>query len=306
MKFIYFILLFLVTKNVSAQTPDVGDDISAIVFMDSFVVTASKRGFDTKDFIDIVQKDESFFRAFHNLRFINHIANNEVEVYTKKGLIKTSNYHQTEQIMDGNCRTMQYLSEEITGKYFKNKAKRKHRYYTTQLHDQVFLTHGKVCGEPENPRISSENLSGIQKHINELKKLIFQPGKEVDVPFIGGKTAIFKEKMLKYYDFFILSKTYKDQTDCYVFRAVAKQQYSSSKTIIKYLETYFDKTTFQVLARNYHLKYNSLFDFDVKMKVELTQKKGKYYPAFIDYSGNWKIPTKKRELVDFSINFDYE
>jgi len=305
MKITYSILFFLFAKTVFTQTPDLSRDISAIVFLDSFVVTASKKGFDTEDFIDIVQKDESFFRAFHNLRFIDHVADNQVEVFNKKGEIKAANYHQTKQMMEGKCRTMEYISEEIKGKYFKNKAKRKHRYYTTRLHDQVFLTHGKICGEPENPQISSENLSGIQKHINELKKLIFQPGKEVEVPFIGGKTAIFKEKMLKYYDFYILSKPFKDQQDCYVFRAVAKQKYNSSKTIIKYLETYFDKTTFQVLARNYHLKYDSLFDFNVKMKVELTKKGDKYYPAYIDYSGNWKIPAKKRELVDFSIDFQY-
>ncbi|MEM1123059.1 MAG: hypothetical protein AAGJ18_21635, partial [Bacteroidota bacterium] len=228
---------------------------------------------------------------------------NEIIIYDRKGAIKASNKHRTKQIVANNCRTMQYLSEEIQGKFYKNKIKRKHRYYTARMHDQVFLTHGEVCGEPENPTISSDNLNGIQKHINELKKLIFQPGKEVDVPFIGGKTAIFKEKMLKYYDFYILSETLENGKDCYVFRAVTKPNFAPNKTIIKYLETYFEKSTFQVMARNYHLKYSSLFDFDVKMKVLLTQKDDKYLPELVNYSGNWKIPTQKRERVDFTINF---
>ena len=169
--------------------------------MDSFIVTASKQGFNVADFIDIVQKDESFFKAFHNLRFQAHVSDNKVEVFSRKRRIKAANYHQTKQVMEGNCRSMVYLDEKIIGNYFKNKKQRKHRYYTAKMHDQVFLTEGKVCGEPNSPSIDNQKLSGIQKHINELKKLIFQPGKEVDVPFIGYKTAIFKQKMLKYYDF---------------------------------------------------------------------------------------------------------
>ena len=269
------------------------------------MVTASRKGFEVADFIDIVQQDESFFRAFHNLRFAPHIAKNNVEIFNKKQKVKAANYHQTQQLMEDNCRTMNYLSEVIKGKYLKKKKKRKHRYYTARMHEQIFHTKGKICGEPANPSITSANLSGIQKHINELKKLIFQPGKEVDIPFIGGKTAIFKEDMLKYYDFYISSKSYKNEKDCFVFRAVTKPAYRSGKTIIKYLETYFDKTDFQVLARNYHLKYSGLFDLDVKIKVELTQLDDKYLPTLVEYNGNWKIPTQRREIVKFSIDFDY-
>jgi len=305
MKNTLFLFFFLFPILSFTQSPSITQDISAIVFLDSFVVTATKKGFDVDDFIDIVQQDESFFRAFHNLRFTPHIATNTVEVYDKKQQIKAANYHQTQQFVTDNCRTMTYLSENIQGKYFKNKKKRKHRYYTARMHEQVFLTKGKICGEPATPTISSSNLSGIQKHINELKKLIFQPGKEVDMPFIGGKTAIFKEDMLKYYDFSITSKVYKNKQDCYVFKAIAKPSYRNGKTIIKYLETYFDKNDFQVLARNYHMKYSGLFEFDVKMKVELTQLGDKYLPSLVAYDGDWKIPTQKREDVEFSIDFEY-
>lgn len=305
MKNTFILIIILLPIRFFAQSPSITQDISAIVFLDSFVVTASKKGFEVNDFIDIVQEDASFFHAFHNLRFTPHIATNEVEIFNKKQQLKAANYHKTQQLVTANCRTMRYLSEDIKGKYFKNKKKRKHRYYTARMHEQVFLTKGKVCGEPTNPTISSDNLSGIQKHINELKKLIFQPGQEVDVPFIGGKTAIFKEDMLKYYDFSITLKPYQNQQSCYVFKAVAKPAYREGKTIIKYLETYFDKNDFQVLARNYHLKYSGLFDFDVKMKVELTQLGDKYLPALVEYDGQWKIPTQKREIVKFTIDFTY-
>ena len=173
------------------------------------------------------------------------------------------------------------------------------------MHEQVFLTNGKVCGNKDYASITRNNLSGIDKHINELKKLIFQPGKAVEVPFIGGKTAIFEEKMIKYYNFYISSKMVGDSIDCFVFQAVVKPNISTNKTIIKYLETYFAKADFQVIARNYHLKYNSLFDFDVKMKVDLIQFDEKYLPARVSYQGNWKIPTQRRERVQFLIDFKY-
>ena len=77
--------------------------------------------------------------------------------------------------------------------------------------------------------------------------------------------------------------------------------------MIKYLETYFDKTNFQVIARNYHLKYSgSLFDFDVKMDIKLKKLGNKYLPELIKYDGNWDVPAKRRETSKFSIRFfDY-
>ncbi len=135
--------------------------------------------------------------------------------------------------------------------------------------------------------------------------MIFQPGRKVEVPLIGKKTAIFDEDMLKYYDFSITSKIYQNKWDCYVFKAAAKPKYRSGKTVIKYIETYFDKNNFQVVGRNYHLKYDGLFDFDVKMKIELSKVKEKYVPTFIQYNGQWKIPTKRREVAKFTIHFEF-
>ena len=199
---------------------------------------------------------------------------------------------------------MDILEETITGKFFKNKRKRSHHYYTARMHESVFFTKGTICEKRERPEISEQKLSGLSKHINELKKLIFQPGREVDVPLIGGKTAIFKEDMLKYYDFSIASDTYKDSTECYVFKAVAKPTYRKGKTIIKYLETYFDATTFQVLGRNYHLQYNGVVRFDVKMKIVLQQLQAEYMPSYIEYDGTWKVPLQKEERVKFLITVD--
>ena len=300
-----FFLLFFFIHSANGQSDSISRDISAIVFLDSFVVTATKKGFDVNDFIDIVQKDNSFFQAFHNIRFQDYTSGNKIEVLDKKKGVKAAHYIKVQQKTSGNCRTMDILEEKVSGNYFKNKKKRKHRYYTGRMHDQVFMTYGEVCADPSGTAVSEAQLRGIQKHINELKKLIFQPGREIDVPFIGGQTAIFKKNMLRYYNFYILSGNYKDLGDCYIFRVTAKPGIPIGKTIIKYMETYFSKTNFQVLARNYHLYYYSLIDFDVKMKVELSKKADKYLPTMVSYRGSWKIPARKRERVEFELDFQY-
>ena len=51
--------------------------------------------------------------------------------------------------------------------------------------------------------------------------------------------------MATYYDFSISSKKYKDGTDCYVFGVKIKPEYTvkkKGKTVIKTLETYFEKS----------------------------------------------------------------
>ena len=119
----YTLLFFFLSLHYYSfsQSPDVTRDISAVVFLDSFVVSAKKQGFNVADFIDIVQEDESLFRAFHNLRFQPHTADNQIEILNRKQEVKASNYHRIEQIMQENCRTMKYLEEEIKGKFYKKK-----------------------------------------------------------------------------------------------------------------------------------------------------------------------------------------
>ena len=301
MKYILQLIFLLTPLFLQAQDEQLSEDIATIVYLDSFVVSATQQGFQVADFIDIVQADESFFSAFHNLRFQEYYSDNNIQFFDKKSKERASYESQIHQEVAGDCRTMEVLKEEVTGNFFKNKNKRKHRYYTSRMHESIFYTNGRVCDDRNGPGISEASLSGIAKHINELKKLIFQPGREVEVPLIGGKTAIFKKEMLQYYQFSIKQDIYEDGVDAYIFTAVAKPNYKPNKTIIKYLETWFDKTSFQVLGRNYHLQYSGIVDFDVKMKVELQQLEGQYIPKYIQYNGDWKVPLQKRERAKFNI-----
>lgn len=288
-------------KDTSEYVP-----ISAFVNLDSFVVTATRKGFNVDDFIELVRKDDSFFKAFHNLRFVDATFQNDIRLFDKKGKVKASYRSNSVQTSDGRCREMQNFDEQVSGNYFKRK--KKYRYYTATLYDRVFFTNGRVC---ENPDATTwqEGKSGIEKHISELKKLIFSPGEKADVPLIGNKTAIFEPKMRQYYDYSISSKKYVNGADCYVFTAKVKDEFENKKegkTIIKYLETYFEKETFQVLARNYQLAASTTFyDFDVTMRVKLTKVGEKYFPETVEYDGQWDIPFKKPEIAVFTAKFVY-
>lgn len=284
-----------------AQDKEVSKDIAAIVFLDSFVVTASQQGFVVEDFIDIIQQDESFFQAFHNLRLQAHQAHTSFQFFDRKQRPKASCQNKIYQKVVERCRTMDIQAEQAQGDFFKNVATRSHNYYTARMHESVFFTEGRICEKRDKPNISEKKLSGIQKHINELKKLVFQPGREVEVPLIGSKTAIFKKNMLPYYQFFIQQDTTTYNKPCYTFTVAAKPNYRSSKTIIKYLKTWFDKDNFQVMGRDYHLQYSGVVGFDVKMQVAIQQEGEKYLPEKIEYSGTWKIPFQKRETGNFTV-----
>ena len=279
-------------------------DFGGIIILDSIVVSASKNSLDIQDFVDMVRRDESFYKAFNNIRTLSYSADNQITMFNKKGKIKAEYQSFTKQNYDGECRTMDILKEEVDGNFYKKK--RKYRYYTAKMFDRIFFTNGKVCntGEP----FENENAkAGMEKHVNELKKLIFSPGEKADVPLIGNKTKVFSEDMAGYYNYSISSKKYKDSIDCYVFGVEVKpdfQKRKQGKTVIKELETYFEKSNFQVIVRNYTLTYfGSLFDFDVKMKIELKKVDDYYVPDFIRYDGWWDIPTRKPEISTFSARF---
>ncbi len=279
-------------------------DFGGIILLDSIVVSASRNSLDIQDFVDMVRNDRSFYKAFNNIRTLSYTADNHINMYNKKKKIIAEYYSLTKQYFDGKCRSMEVLQEEIKGNFFKKK--RKYRYYTAKMYDHLFFTKEKICHEKTDV-IENSQTKGIDKHVAELKKLIFNPGEKADVPFMGNKTEIFSKEMTAYYDYSITSKTYKDTIDCYVFSVKIKPEFADNKkrkTVIKELETYFEKTTFQVIARNYNLAYwTTLYDFDVNIEIELKKIKNFYVPDFIKYQGWWDIPLKKPEIAVFSAKF---
>ncbi len=310
MKIYYALVCYLVLSSISplrgqrdSSIYNFGD-FGGIILLDSVVVSASRNTLDVQDFIDMVRNDKSFYIAFNNIRTLSYTADNKINMYDKKNKIKAGYFSLTRQNYTDKCRTMKIMDEKVRGNFFKKK--RKHRYYTAKMYDRLFFTKGKVCNvDPVSDY--NQQVTGMEKHILELKKLIFSPGEKADVPFIGRKTEIFSKEMAEYYNYSITSKKYKDTIDCYVFGVEVKSEYQDrkkGKTVIKILETYFEKSNFQVIARNYNLAYDSsLYDFDVSMEIELKKVNGFYVPDFIQYNGQWDIPMKKPEISIFSARF---
>lgn len=309
MRTYFFIFLFLgISISTFSQEEDSLEiDIAAFIWMDSMVVTASKKGFDVEEFIKMVKEDETFYQAFKNIRTLSYSSDNDIKMFDKKRNQSAAYSSKTIQVSDGKCRTMEFFDETHSGNYYKRN--KKHKYYTSKMYNRLFLTRKKICegNKKEKPK---KKKKGMEKYVSELKKLIFKPGTKVNVPLIGNKTEIFSKKMMKFYDFSITSKIYENGKDCYVFTAKLKEKYKDNdkKTVISFLETYFAKEDFQILARNYSMDFKgAMFDFDIDMQIKLQKIGDLYVPSYISYDGWWDIPTKKPEISKFSSNFyDYK
>lgn len=275
------------------------------VNLDEVVVAAQRVGFDVNSFIKRVEDDTTFYRAFKNLRLLGYTSDNDIRIYNKKGKIQAALKSQTKQTMQGRCRTMDVLNEQVSGNFYT--AKGNYNYYTAELYANLFFTTGTVCvdanGEsPETPGGSME------KHKAQLKQLIFNPGKPVKgVPIVGHKVAIFNSEVMRFYDFSITSEDYQGVTPCYVFTAKTKKDLNAidrADVVIDELTTYFNKDNFEIVGRKYSLSYKTLlFDFNVRMNVQMTKQQGLLIPALVTYDGTWNVPFKKRETASFIAKF---
>lgn len=297
---VYVLLLYSGCSVIFAQDTTDLKHIYEAVHIDPIIVSASR--FDVQDFINMVEKDETFYIAFSNLRHIRYTATNHLTFFNKKSINIASYYSQTIQYVDNNgCRSMKVKEESTSGKYYERRSEEP-KYYTAKMYNKLFFTQGLVC--PQERTINSGK-GGMEYHINELKKLIFSPGKKTDVPIIGNKTAIFSPKMAKYYNYSIQEKKF-NNLDCHVFVASIKEEYTKrkeDKTVIKHLETYFEKGSHQVVARSYQLEYHGVFSFDIRMDIQVFKLKDNFYvPTHITYDGYWNVPFKSLEKCKFEMN----
>jgi hypothetical protein len=269
--------------------------------LDEHVVKAKRIGFDVNGFIQRVEEDTTFYRAFKNLRIIGFTADNDIRVTDKKGgKTLASLKSRTKQIMTGNCRKMEVLEENTTGNFYNRKGD--YNYYTAELYANLFFIKGTVCNEE-----GGGDKGSLARHKSQLKQLIFNPGKPISgVPVVGSKVAIFDRNLMRYYDFSITSEKFTG-TDCYVFSAIMRKNLSSvdrAEIVYDELITYFNKETMEIVGRKYSLSYKTLvFDFNVRMNVELTKLGDLLLPALITYDGTWNVPFKKRETAVFTARF---
>jgi hypothetical protein len=258
-------------------------------------------------FIERVRNYTTFYKAFRNLHILNYTAINDIRMVNKKSEVVASLRSRIKQSRSQGCRTMQVLEEQTTGDiYDKN---RNFNYYTGELYGGLFFTKGKVCGENnivKGREFSTQGLSGMAKHKEQLKMLFFNPGKKISgIPFMGDKTEIFSEKMAAKYDMSIDMEEH-NKTSCYIFKIKVKDD-QSSEVVIDEMTTWFNDRTFEIVARDYSLSYNaSVYDFKVLMQVEMTKVGDLLVPSVLRYNGDWKAIFKKRERGIFTATlFDF-
>ena len=302
-----FTFLCICLQGHAQQDSSAVAEIARHIQLDSVTIIASKSGFDVPAFIQRVKDDTTFYKAFKTLRLIGFTSEDNFWAYDQKGNIMASYTALARQTRHNGCRTLQILQQKITGNFYKNPRKQTYRYYTAEMLAHVFLDPGPVCGEDNIVHGGAPDVKDpdheIEKHIEQLKQLIFNPGQPIaGVPFVGHKVGIFEKDISPMYDFAIHS-THVDGEPCYVFQAVAKPQFAD-QVVIDTLITYFRKQDYSIVSRHYALSYKTLlFDFNVNIHVDLSSYQGMLLPGWIDYQGNWDFAFHRRERVHFTIRF---
>ena len=301
---ILLLLIFLFSvgnKKCNAQ-------LDSIVSLDSALVLAAKAGFSVTDFIQLMKDDTSFYYAFKNLHYYPYEITGNLSVVDKSNNIHASLTRVAKQFVSDKKKWMVVTDEKVNGKMYKRNGSFK--FYTAELFDHIFFPLDTVVIQSDISKYKNQ-LSGIAentRNTDKLKVLIFNPGAEVKgVPLVGNKLAIFEEDMQQYYNYTLSTAKYNDSLICYVFTCKAKlneKENSNGNAVIKELVSYFDKKTFNVIARKYVMRYNSFaFDFDITMDIKLQSINQTVVPVSISYSGFWDIAFKKKEAVRFNLSF---
>ena len=277
-------------------------DFGGLFTLDSVTVTATKGKYDVDEFIDLLVEDSSYFWGFHHLRFVEHSFSNDFSFFNKKGDTIATYHALMRQKVENNCRWTIPQEEIFSGNFMKSRDRI--RYYTSRMHQHIFYSRDTTCEQGHGDY--SAPAKGMQKHIQQLKKFMFQPGSSVHIPLIGDRLAIFVPENAKYYDYRIEAAPYKG-VEAYRFRTQVKpgfRQHKEQRTIIKDMDTYFRASDFKVLGRTYHLQYfGPLFDFDVHIHVKLQDVGSRTVVSEAQYQGWWKVPTKRKEHCHFLLRF---
>ena len=300
-----FLLLFSLFLFAQDKKKDTAVKVDNNYITLSEIVVNNK--LDITSFIERIKNDTTFYKAFRNLHIIGYTSLNDIRMFDKKGNIQASLLSKTKQIHSGNCRKMKVLEQTTTGDMYDDEEN--FNYYTAQMYAGLFFTKDSVCGEDnivKGREFSTQGLSGIEKHKEQLKMLFFNPGKKINgLPFISGKTEIFDESMADKYDMDIDYRNY-NNIPCYVFTVKVKDD-KKSDVVINEMTTWFNEKTFEIVARNYSISYDAgVYDFNVNMEVQMTKAGDLLVPSLLRYNGNWKVIFKKREHGIFTATlFDF-
>ena len=282
--------------NAVGQGYDTVSKFAYPVALDTIVI---RSGFDVDAFIRRVRQDSSFYKAFRSMHLVPYWATNDIKVLHNRVEISASWHAKSLQEINKKCRITKFTEQSVTGDFFKSNGD--YRYYTAELYDYLFFARKPVCNENDIVAGAMEThaTGKMEQNKYQLKQLIFNPGSRIrGIPFMADRESIFDDGERDKYDFHICIDSL-DGQECYIFRITPKKG-MEHKVIYNDLTTWFRKSDYAILARNYSLSYHTLFyDFDVVMKVRTTMLNGRLLPSVIDYDGNWHVFTQKRERVKF-------
>lgn len=293
----------LLSSPSTAQNLDTGSIFSQPVAMDTFVV---RSGFDINAFIRRVRNDTTFYKAFRSMHLVPYSATNNIVIFGKqRSDTLASEYSITKQHRSARCRVSQYLQRHTRGNYHKRNGEL--NYYTSQLFESLFFSQDSVCNENDivAGNLVQQDGGAIEVSKYRLKQLIFNPGARIHgIPFVADRASIFDPEEAQKYDFHVSLKDYNGEP-CYIFRITPKKGFEK-KVIYNNLTTWFRKSDYSILARDYSLSYRTLvYDFNVAMSIRTSVIGNKIFPTHIGYDGNWHIFTKKRERAHFTALITY-
>ena len=273
-------------------------DTLITVVIDSPVIIRSHK-LTAQDFIDAVVADTGFYKAFRNMKRYAFVADNHIYTYDKKNKIDGEIYRRIKHTVVNGKPKNEYLAKQDKGKLYKKNGK--YELLTVEMFDYIFTNayNSEFNAGDGFFKADGKNQSYKQK----LKTLIFSPGRKVTgIPFLSGKTEIFGREMRQFYQYEFTRGTYLDSIPIYRFQVFKKPSTSDDDVMIRELTTIFDMRNFKILGRYVDMKYdNLLFDFDVKMNIELVPFNGELLPAKVSYQGNWDVPFHKEEKASFLI-----
>jgi hypothetical protein len=301
--FLFLIFVIIPLKNIAQE---LDTTIMGMQFtLDEFVVKSAKNGWDVDGFIRRMKEDTTFYKAFLGLKVVSYTSDNAISFLDENATILASLENRTEQTTYGNCRTIVVTQEKVNGNYY-DKQKNP-RYYTAELFQNLFFRpRVRECGATDNIEIGSNAKGRMEKHKEQLKRLVFSPGSKVEgIPFVGKKASVFEDNGIRQRYYFKLRYVDYQGEECYFFQAIPKEEFKD-EVVYNQLDTWFRISDYAIVARDYSLSYKTmLYDFDVVMKVRLEKSGQRLLPSVIDYSGNWHVFSKKRERSRFKILFDY-
>ena len=278
-----------------------------VVFLDDVIISEENNGFSGDDFVSYVKKDTTFYMGFKHLRFYSHDYDGNLDIFNKKGSKIASIRKWGTHFSDKKNFWLLNDSSSHSGRIFKRNGK--YRFYTPQAFDEVFFPKDTI---PVSLTISKKKNNNESQNMRDAKTVGFSIGSdntEQEKAGLSKKLAVFDIDMQKYYDYIISDTLYRDK-ECYVFTIKIKDDLSDKnkdKALIRNLVSYFDKSNFNVIYREYKFVYNHwLISLDMDIIVFMDYINDKHVPTNIYYKGFWNVFLFKPERAEFSlINKNY-